>query len=88
MVCDGFQDESEYGFDGREYTHRRLALVKETIVSKAVISKSWRNRTRDTHLIYQPEVAPKGAFTITASIESICPSTILNNSASNRDRGL
>jgi hypothetical protein len=26
MVCDGFHDEPEYGFDGREYTHRRLAL--------------------------------------------------------------
>ena len=28
MVCDRFHDESEYGFNGREYTHRRLAVER------------------------------------------------------------
>jgi len=29
MVCDGFHDETGYGYDGREYTHRRLALEQD-----------------------------------------------------------
>jgi len=29
MVCDGFHDETGYGCDGREYTHRRLALEQD-----------------------------------------------------------
>ena len=43
MVCDGFHDEAEYGFEWREYKNRRLALENETslIHLRVFISRFW-----------------------------------------------